>query len=365
VLSGGERKRTSIGVELISDPSLIMLDEPTSGLDSFKALGIVKLLHSLARDRGKTIVSTIHSPSSESFFFFDRLILMCDGYIVYQGQAKQSVPYFRGMNYDVPRFGNPADFFMKELSIKYPKSADDEKKLEKLIGVYRMQIQRNVTTECNLIRLPAPDMQSAAVINYKAATSEQIRQLFMRSWILAKREPRLFRARLMQTVCIALFMLCVFWGLDDYAAEGDISSMVGAIYFICVCQMFLNFLPTVIVSQRGRPVYMRERASDLYDIWVYATTKLLAELPAMLLIPFLLNLMLYFAIGFQNSITEFFAMYLIYALMVQAAMALGYFLSSMFNGETTAVAFSPIINLPLNLLGGYMINLQGIFQRSP
>jgi ABC-type multidrug transport system ATPase subunit len=60
ILSGGERKRTSIGVELVSDPSLIMLDEPTSGLDSFKARSICKLLHDLARKKGRTIVSTIH-----------------------------------------------------------------------------------------------------------------------------------------------------------------------------------------------------------------------------------------------------------------------------------------------------------------
>ena len=58
-ISGGERKRTAIGVELITDPSLILLDEPTSGLDSFKALTIVKLLKKLAR-QGKTIISTIH-----------------------------------------------------------------------------------------------------------------------------------------------------------------------------------------------------------------------------------------------------------------------------------------------------------------
>lgn len=59
-ISGGERKRTSIGVELITDPSLIVLDEPTSGLDSFKATGIVKILHKLARNKGKTIIATIH-----------------------------------------------------------------------------------------------------------------------------------------------------------------------------------------------------------------------------------------------------------------------------------------------------------------
>ena len=59
-ISGGERKRTSIACELITDSSLLVLDEPTSGLDSFKATGIVKILHRLAHKRGKTVVATIH-----------------------------------------------------------------------------------------------------------------------------------------------------------------------------------------------------------------------------------------------------------------------------------------------------------------
>ena len=98
-MSGGERKRVSIGIELISDPSLILLDEPTSGLDSFKARGICKLLHDLARKKGKTIVSTIHSPSSDAFFYFDRLVLMCDGFIVFQGDAGDSMEYFRTLKF--------------------------------------------------------------------------------------------------------------------------------------------------------------------------------------------------------------------------------------------------------------------------
>lgn len=82
-ISGGERKRTSIGVELITDPSLLVLDEPTSGLDSFKATSLVSTLRSLARYKGKTIISTIHQPSSASLKFFDRLILMQEGHIVF------------------------------------------------------------------------------------------------------------------------------------------------------------------------------------------------------------------------------------------------------------------------------------------
>lgn len=81
-ISGGERKRTAIALELVSDPSLLLLDEPTSGLDSFKATGICKILNKLAR-QGKTVIATIHQPNSESFFYFDRLILMMDGNIVF------------------------------------------------------------------------------------------------------------------------------------------------------------------------------------------------------------------------------------------------------------------------------------------
>lgn len=63
-ISGGERKRVSIGIEMISDPSLLILDEPTSGLDSFKSLELMKLIYELARLRGKTVIATIHQPSS-------------------------------------------------------------------------------------------------------------------------------------------------------------------------------------------------------------------------------------------------------------------------------------------------------------
>ena len=66
LLSGGERKRTSIGVELITDPSLLLLDEPTSGLDSNIALILVKLLKNQAR-KGKTVIATIHQPGSDAF----------------------------------------------------------------------------------------------------------------------------------------------------------------------------------------------------------------------------------------------------------------------------------------------------------
>jgi len=75
----------------------------------------------LAHNQGKTIISTIHSPSSSSFAYFDRLLLMADGNIVYQGLANKAPSYLKSMGFEFGTFANPADIFMKILSINYPK----------------------------------------------------------------------------------------------------------------------------------------------------------------------------------------------------------------------------------------------------
>lgn len=124
-ISGGERKRASIGVELITDPQILLLDEPTSGLDSFTAVKICMTLHNLAHKYGKTICATIHQPSSQALTYFDRLILMGDGHILFQGKPIDTPEYFETMGWKMNRYGNPADFFMKILTFKFPREDDD------------------------------------------------------------------------------------------------------------------------------------------------------------------------------------------------------------------------------------------------
>lgn len=92
---------------------------------------------------------------------------------------------------------------------------------------------------------------------------------------------------------------------------------------------------------------------------------MIAELPTLLMVPLMMNLMLYFAIGFDDKFGAFFKFYLTLILMIQAAVAMGYFVSSIFRAESTAVAFAPIFNMPITLLGGFMISLKGIQQETP
>ena len=112
-LSGGERKRTSIGVELITNPSMVFLDEPTTGLDSKTAENVISLLVKLAQNGGRTVVSTIHQPSSQIFGLFDELLLLVRGNIIYQGKSNMAVNYFASIGYECPKLTNPSDYFMK------------------------------------------------------------------------------------------------------------------------------------------------------------------------------------------------------------------------------------------------------------
>jgi ABC-type multidrug transport system ATPase subunit len=114
-VSGGERKRTSIGVELITDPNLIFLDEPTTGLDSYTATSVIETLRDLTYS-GKTVVSTIHQPNSNIYQSFDRLMLMSLGKIIYFNEARLAVNYFSELGFACPKFSNPADYFMHMMS---------------------------------------------------------------------------------------------------------------------------------------------------------------------------------------------------------------------------------------------------------
>jgi len=126
-LSGGEKKRCSIACELLSNPAVMMLDEPTSSLDSCTALSLVKLLKQYAMKEQKTIIISIHQPSSQIFYLFDKLLLLSRGQMMYFGSIQQVLPYFQHFNYHMQHLSyNPADFLMEVIK------SVDEKELTKL-----------------------------------------------------------------------------------------------------------------------------------------------------------------------------------------------------------------------------------------
>ncbi|XP_039743215.1 ATP-binding cassette sub-family G member 8 [Pteropus medius] len=115
-VSGGERRRVSIGVQLLWNPGILILDEPTSGLDSFTAHNLVKTLSRLAKGNRLVLIS-LHQPRSDIFRLFDLVLLMASGTTIYLGAAQHMVQYFTAVGHPCPRYSNPADFYVDLTSI--------------------------------------------------------------------------------------------------------------------------------------------------------------------------------------------------------------------------------------------------------
>uniref|UniRef100_A0A453CG71 ABC transporter domain-containing protein n=1 Tax=Aegilops tauschii subsp. strangulata TaxID=200361 RepID=A0A453CG71_AEGTS len=135
-VSGGEKRRVSIALELLMRPRLLFLDEPTSGLDSSSAFFVTQTLRGLARD-GRTVIASIHQPSSEVFELFDMLFLLSGGKNVYFGQAAQACEFFAEVGFPCPPLRNPSDHFLRCVN------SDFDKVKATLKGSMKARIERS------------------------------------------------------------------------------------------------------------------------------------------------------------------------------------------------------------------------------
>lgn len=135
-ISGGQRKRVNIGMELVAKPSILFMDEPTSGLDATAAADILCALKRMA-GLGMNIITVIHQPRFSIFSLFDDVMLLCKGgKLAYLGPSRLALPYMESIGFVLPPNENPADFAMDVLSGSVPRMGSPSFQPEELVPLW-------------------------------------------------------------------------------------------------------------------------------------------------------------------------------------------------------------------------------------
>ncbi|KAJ6397904.1 hypothetical protein OIU77_018838 [Salix suchowensis] len=118
-ISGGQKRRVSICIEILTRPKLLFLDEPTSGLDSAASYHVMSHIVKLARQDGRTVVASIHQPSSEVFELFHNLCLLSSGKTVYFGPVSMAEQFFSSNGFPCPALRNPSDHYLRTINADF------------------------------------------------------------------------------------------------------------------------------------------------------------------------------------------------------------------------------------------------------
>ncbi|KAG2543366.1 hypothetical protein PVAP13_9NG742000 [Panicum virgatum] len=345
-VSGGERKRVCIGNEILINPSLLFLDEPTSGLDSTTALRIVQLLHDIAED-GKTVITTIHQPSSRLFHKFDKLILLGKGSLLYFGKASEAMPYFQSIGCTPLIAMNPAEFLLDLANgntndVSVPSELDDKVHMENhtlennnskndyrpsaqdvheyLVDAYETRVAFKEKKKL-LAPLPISDDLKATITSSKrewgTSWCQQYSILFCRG-IKERRHDYLSWMRITQVIATSIILGLLWWHSDPSTLKG-LEDQAGLLFFIAVFWGFFPVFTAIFTFPQERAMLNKERAVDMYKLSAYFLARMTSDLPLDLFLPVVFMVIVYFMAGLKATATHFFLSILTVFLSIIAA----------------------------------------------
>lgn len=381
-ISGGERKRTSIAMEIITNPAMLFLDEPTSGLDTFTAYTVIKALQNLAHRQGRTIVSTIHQPSSEIFYLFDDLMILAEGKVVYYGTVENSIEYFSKLGFPCPQYTNPADYFFmnilsdidetpeegREAAAAAAASSSNRRETRPISWMpHGIKEKADERIERLLEYWPeSPEykemmgyideeaQRGVSDLSYKGHASywRQFSFLANRASKNAIRNKSIVLVRLFQSIFIGLILGLVYIDQSQYDPDAQIRNKSGVLFFIAVNQFFASSNQVLAIFYEEKTVFYREYIAGYYRLSAYYWTKILCELPYGIIFPYLMVIIAYYMIGLNPAFSAYLLAGLFAVLAGMCGTATGIFIASCFDSIKTALAILPVVLLPLLLFSG-------------
>lgn len=305
--SGGEKRRVSIGVQLLSNPSVLFLDEPTTGLDATSAFQLIRTLKGLAQ-KGRTIITTIHQPRSEIWGMFDGLVILTRGSPVYSGKATDCIPWFKNLGMELPPFVNPAEFLIDIAAIdnRTPElETASSERVERLKSAWMEESHKLYDEKSTLTHGPisAQEPQSSK-LSLHSPFIRQTRVLTSRSFVTTYRDPLGMAGALVEAIGMGVMSGWVFLQLGS--DQSGIRSREGALYNAASLQGYLILLFETYRLSIDIQLFDRERNENVVDILPFLLSRRLARLLTEdLPVPLVFSLIFYFMAGFRAEGSTF------------------------------------------------------------
>jgi ABC-type multidrug transport system ATPase subunit len=369
-ISGGERKRTAIAMELVVNPAVLMLDEPTSGLDTFTAYNVIECLSELARSQQRTIAATLHQPSSEIFFLVDDLILMSAGRVVYHGPVKEVVEYFDALGFPCPLYTNPADHIFMAILNETPTIEEERKEnadelqlarlnhirsvwrqspeYEQLVEKINAEVRATSAEECETIMRESAARSASINIQFAFLCRRVLKGIVRSSLTQAM--------RILQMIVVGFTVGFIFYDLGSKSMMTQSTNRLGALNFYAINIFLSSSLGVVTTFVNEKHVFQREYSTGYYSTLPYFMSKVLVELPIQLIMPLIAMLVSYFMIGFRSGSHYFFKAYLSLVCLNMVGVSVGTLAGAVFKDINRGMMVLGMLLLPFLVFSGMIVN---------
>ncbi|OVA19774.1 ABC transporter-like [Macleaya cordata] len=315
-ISGGERKRVSIGVDVIHDPPILLLDEPTSGLDSRSAFQVIELLSSMAKAKQRTVVLTIHQPSYRILQYISKFLLLSRGSVIHNGSLDLLEETISNLGFRTPAQLNPLEFSMEILKPLEESSTRS----------YLFEIDEREPSSYSIWR-----GEEVRQDDHRQRSSCYCWRLFevmylcLRFWKIIYRTKQLFMARTMQALVGGLGLGSVF--LNVKTDQSGVAERLGLFAF-SLSFLLSSTVEALPIYLQERRVLMKETSRGAYRISSYMIANTIVFIPFLLAVSILFAVPVYWLVGLNPSFTAFAFFIFIVWLIVLMASSLVLFLSA-------------------------------------